>query len=147
MPTTKKKYKKNLPPELIKSVVNCPYRIEQILDCGGYVNLDAIEEDIPEIFTDNYQELLEFLRTGQCSDEFREEFMETIDQQFDTVYLSIELLSEQEFNSTEFTKENIYNLTDWQERCGEYINIKESPFGFNTWKWGKLRFILSGFIC
>jgi len=125
--------------------------IEKIEDYEGGIgaDLDGIEDDLSDIFEKDYDQLEKLVETGESSEKFMEKFLKKIRREFDCgggPYLYIELLTEDEFKDLNLQVENIIQRVDWKERCGDYIkDIENEPFALTTWKWGKLRFIFSGF--
>lgn len=122
------------------------YQIEPSLENDFPVSLDGMPVD--DIWEDQWDQLTSFVETGETSDEFWEQFIEDLENNWDgsAPYLHVELLSKEQYEQLDLTSENVFKRVDWEERCGDELDIKKEQFGFSTWKWGKLRFIMSGFV-
>jgi hypothetical protein len=150
MPTAKKYPQKILENKLAKKKLTeelPQIQLIQTYEYGTDACFNAMLDDIPYIFEDEYDQLLEFLNTGEATTEFKDGFDEAIDEQWDSCgpYLHIERFTEEEFANVDLNRDIVFERTNWDDRCGDDLkDVNNTPFGYNTWKWGKLRFLISG---
>lgn len=143
--------------ELIEKIVQKLPPILEIKNNHFPANLNGI---VPiNMFSEERQiqyieKLKLFLETGEESEEFKQIFEKELELEFECggggTFLRIEILSENEFDKLSLTKESVYNRTNWKIYCpySYYPDLDReiSNFDYSTWRWGKVRFIMSGFV-